>query len=240
MAEPAIDVRDVSRSFGDQRVLIGVSMQVFPGQIVGLVGPSGAGKTTLVRLIAGADTSPNGEVQVAGHSMPALSVLDRVGYMAQSDALYLELSGAQNMRFFGSLYGMRSRELVERIATLSEMVGLAADIDRPAVQYSEGMKRRLSLAIALLHRPPILLLDEPTVSIDPVLRASIWGRLRDYAADNTAILVTTHVMDEAEKCDLVAMLREGRILRIASPSDLKAESGGDNMEQAFLHFVSAA
>lgn len=236
MGEAIIDVRGVHRSFGPKVVLRDVSMEVQPGQIVGLLGPSGAGKTTLVRMIGGSDEADRGSVDVAGMRMPDLRALELIGYMAQSDALYLELSGLENMEFFAALSGLRGRARTDGIERASSLVGLGPDLDRPVHQFSGGMKRRLSLAIALCHEPKVLLLDEPTVGIDPVLRLSIWDELLRYAKGGAAILVTTHVMDEAERCNSVAMVRDGNIIARGAPAELKRQTGKETMEQCFLHF----
>ena len=236
MAEAIIDVRGVSKSFGPKVVLKDVSMEVGPGQIVGLLGPSGAGKTTLVRMIGGSEQTEQGTVDVAGMRMPDLRALELIGYMAQADALYVELSGLENMKFFAALAGLRGAARKAAIERAVSLVGLTADLHRPVLQYSGGMKRRLSLAIALCHEPKVLLLDEPTVGIDPVLRLSIWDELLRYAKNGAAILVTTHVMDEAERCTSVAMVRDGGIIARGSPAELKKQTGKETMEQCFLHF----
>lgn len=234
---PLVSVVDVSRSYGRQRVLDGVQLDVDAGQIVALLGPSGAGKTTLVRLVAGADRPQGGSVRVLDRDMPDIDVLSKIGYMAQSDALYLELTGRENLDFFGALCGRSDRASIESAAAV---VGLGGELAKPVLHYSGGMKRRLSLAIAMLHEPPVLILDEPTVGIDPILRRSVWVELRRYAAAGRAILLTTHVMDEAEKCDRVAMLRDGRVIASDSPAGLKAAAGAATLEEAFLHFGRAA
>ncbi len=236
MAEAAIAVLDVSKRFGRKEVLRSVSMEVHVGQIVGLLGPSGAGKTTLVRLIAGSDEADAGNIHVDGLQMPDLAALERIGYMAQADALYLELSGRENLEFFGALTGLTGGKLHDSLTRAADLVGLGSDLRRPVHEYSGGMKRRLSLAIALVHEPRVLLLDEPTVGMDPVLRRSIWEELRRYAQSGTAILMTTHVMDEAERCDTVALLRDGTILARGTPDDLKKETGKPTLEGCFLHF----
>lgn len=236
MVEPTIIVHGVSKSYGKKEVLRDVSLEVHPGQIVGLLGPSGAGKTTLVRLIAGSDEPNHGTVDVSGLRMPDLAALQDIGYMAQSDALYLELSGRENMEFFGALAGLRAQRLRQSVDNAAHLVDLREDLYRPVHQYSGGMKRRLSLAIALTHEPKILLLDEPTVGIDPVLRLSIWDELRRYAAAGASILMTTHVMDEAERCTRVAMLRDGTILAEGPPEDLKKETGKPTLEGCFLYY----
>jgi ABC-2 type transport system ATP-binding protein len=237
---PLIEVRDVTRRFGKTTVLDKASLSVDKGQIVGLLGPSGAGKTTLVRLIAGTDQADAGDVTVDAVRMPDLRVLERIGYMAQSDALYGELSGRENMAFFGALFGLGGKRLADRMAVCAKLVDLEAHLDRQVQLYSGGMKRRLSLSIALLHEPRILILDEPTVGIDPVLRKAVWARLRELVDEGLTILVTTHVMDEAERCDIVCLLRAGAILASDAPAQLKARAGVETMEDAFLALSGAA
>jgi ABC-2 type transport system ATP-binding protein len=170
--------------------------------------------------------------------MPSFELMAGIGYVAQSDALYRELSGGENMEFFGSLYGLSGRRLDERIDACLDLVDLGAHRDRTVQTYSGGMKRRLSLAIALVHEPRILILDEPTVGIDPVLRHSVWKRIRAYADDGACIMITTHVMDEADHCDLVAMMRDGRLIAQDTPEGLRRAAGAKRLEEAFLHFCS--
>jgi ABC-2 type transport system ATP-binding protein len=239
MDKSAIAVRGVWKRFGKRQVLADVSLDVCPGQIVGLLGPSGAGKTTLVRLIAGSDEPNSGATEVGGLPMPDLRALEHIGYMAQSDALYLELSGRQNLEFFGALAGLSGKDLAAAIEKAANLVNLTEDLRRPVYQYSGGMKRRLSLAIALIHAPRILLLDEPTVGMDPVLRLGIWEELRRYAAGGAAILMTTHVMDEAERCSRVVLLRDGRVLAQGTPQELKTTTGQPTLEGCFLHYGGA-
>jgi len=235
---PLISVEDVHRAFGKTRVLKGVSLDVPAGSIVGLLGPSGAGKTTLVKMIAGTDQALKGLVRVEGKQMPNLGTLRDIGYMAQSDALYLELSGRENLEFFGGMYDMSREELEAAIDWATELVDLQSDLNRPVGQYSGGMKRRLSLAIALLHRPKVLILDEPTVGLDPVLRKVVWDELRRYADRGAAILVTTHVMDEAVQCDSVCMLRDGQIIAQDTPNALMEAANAPTMQDAFLYYAT--
>ena len=233
-----IKVDDISRTFGKLKALTGVSMEVEPGEIVGLLGPSAAGKTTLVRIMSGADVPESGMVHVSGVKMPSLSALAGIGYMPQSDALYLELSGFENLQFIGSLFNLGGAEIIERIGAVSSMVGLDSDIHRPVQQYSGGMRRRLSLATCFLHQPKVIILDEPTVGMDPILRQSLWQEFRDHADAGATVLVTTHIMDEAERCDRVAMLRAGRLIAMGTPSDLVSTAGVSSLESAFLHYGS--
>lgn len=235
-ADPVIVVTRVDRSFGQKRVLKDISMQVNRAETFGILGPSGSGKTTLVRLLTGIDEATAGEVSVLGVRMPKLSMLQRIGYMAQSDALYTELSAKENLEFFASLYGLKGGNRTRRIGDVMELVNLQEHLRKRVDQYSGGMKRRLSLAIALLHEPPLLLLDEPTVGIDPVLRQSIWKELKALNRKGTTIVLTTHVMDEAEKCDRLAMIREGVLLAVDTPAGLLQATGSATIEDAFLYY----
>lgn len=229
-----ITVQQVSKRYGKKVILSDVDMTVVEGEIYGLIGPSGAGKTTLVKLIVGMDSASQGEIEVEGVRIPNLGMLQRIGYMAQSDALYPELTGEENLDFFASLFGLSKKKRSERIAYAAELVQLTPHLSKKVMAYSGGMKRRLSLAIALVHDPQVLVLDEPTVGIDPELRLSIWNELYRLKQEGKSILVTTHVMDEAEKCDRLAMMREGRMLTHGSPADLKSRFGIHSLEDIFI------
>ena len=167
---PIVDVRDVTKRFKAQTVLDGVTLQVRRGEIFGLLGPSGSGKTTLIKLITGIDRADRGTVEMLGVPMPKLSMLQRFGYMAQSDALYQELTAKENLLFFASLFGLSGKRRQERMLAVMAVVGLTDHLNKPVAAYSGGMKRRLSLAISLLHEPELLILDEPTVGIDSETR----------------------------------------------------------------------
>jgi ABC-2 type transport system ATP-binding protein len=235
-AQDCVVASEITKSFGSKVVLDQVSLTVNRGEIFGLLGPSGSGKTTLVRLITGLDVPNGGTITLLGERMPKLSLLSRIGYMAQSDALYGELTAQENLEFFSALYGLHGPELKQRILEVAGLVKLSDDLKKPVQQYSGGMKRRLSLAVALMHKPEVLVLDEPTVGIDPVLRKSIWNELDHLRKNGVTILVTTHVMDEADKCDRLAMIRDGRVIAIGSPDQLKAESHSNTMEEAFITY----
>ncbi|WP_438446933.1 ABC transporter ATP-binding protein [Gorillibacterium sp. sgz5001074] len=227
---------DVSRRFGDKEVLHGITLEVRRNEIFGLLGPSGSGKTTLVKMIAGIDEATSGHIEVLGQPMPKLAMLSRIGYMAQSDALYTELSAKENLEFFGSLFGLKGGKLKQRMQEVMELVNLTDHLKRSVGSYSGGMKRRLSLAIALMHEPEVLILDEPTVGIDPVLRKSIWTELETLSKRGVTILVTTHVMDEADKCHRLGMVRDGALIAVGTPEALKQETGSANIEEAFLFY----
>ncbi|WNF37455.1 ABC transporter ATP-binding protein [Bacillaceae bacterium IKA-2] len=229
-----INVTNISKKFGNKTILNNINLSVSQGGVFGLLGPSGAGKTTLVKLIAGINSANNGTITVLDVTMPNLDLLTKIGYMAQSDALYGELTALENLQFFAAIYGLKGPVRKERIREVMNLVNLTDDLKKPVNQYSGGMKRRLSLAISLLHEPEILILDEPTVGIDPVLRQSIWQELRRLNDNGTTILMTTHVMDEAEKCDRLAMLRDGRLIATGSVAEIKNQAGTGTLEEAFL------
>ncbi|CAJ1230178.1 ABC transporter ATP-binding protein [Levilactobacillus zymae] len=234
MTQPMIDVRDVAKRFGDNVVLKQISLDLPAGRVMGLIGPSGAGKTTLVKAILGMEKVDSGTTTVLGTEMPNRQIMQKIGYMAQSDALYETLTARENLRFFGELMGVAGPALTSSITHVAQVVNLTEMLDRRVSAYSGGMKRRLSLAIALIADPDLLILDEPTVGIDPELRQQIWAELRTLKQHGKAILVTTHVMDEAERCDELMLIREGIALAQGTPADLKREYTVETIEQVFL------
>ncbi len=231
-----IALQGINKYFGKHHVLKDINVQIPYGKIYGLLGPSGCGKTTLVKIIAGILEANSGQAYVLNELMPDLRLMGKIGYMAQADALYTSLSAEENLRFFGTIYGMNKRNLQTRIPQVMELVKLEDDIRKKVQEYSGGMKRRLSLAVAILHNPPVLVLDEPTVGIDPLLRRSIWEELHRLADEGVSILVTTHVMDEADKCDNLAMMRAGRFIAQGTSAELQANSGVKSLEEAFLYY----
>jgi len=231
-----IVLKQVNKSFGEKNILKGVDLQIPQGHIYGLLGPSGCGKSTMVKIMAGILSCTAGEVIVLGESVPKLSLMNKIGYMAQGDALYSTLSAAENLHFFGSLYGMNSAQIRKKSIEVMELVNLGNEMHTPVGAYSGGMKRRLSLAISILHSPPLLILDEPTVGIDPVLRKSIWIELNKMADQGVSIVVTTHVMDEVDRCHNIAMLRNGRIIAEGTPKALQENVGAKSIEDAFIYY----
>ncbi|MDQ0190291.1 ABC transporter ATP-binding protein [Alicyclobacillus cycloheptanicus] len=234
--QAAVRVNRVSRKFGKREVLHDITLEVRPSEVFGLLGPSGSGKTTLIKVIAGLDKATTGEVFMHGVRMPNLSMLGRIGYMAQSDALYTDLTGRENLGFFASMFGLSGQEKKRRMEEVMTLVNLVDAMPRLVAAYSGGMKRRLSLAIALLHQPDLLILDEPTVGIDPSLRRTIWAELHTLCAQGTTIIVTTHVMDEAEQCHRLGMVRDGYLIATGTPAELKAQTKAPTLEEAFLTY----
>lgn len=235
-----IKIENVNKSFGKKQVLFDISIDIPYSQILGLLGPSGSGKSTLVKMIAGIDNATNGSVFLLDTKMPQLSVMNRIGYMAQSDALYDELTAEENIKFFSSMYKISKSKQKQRITEVMELVNLSEHLKKQVKNYSGGMKRRLSLAIALVHEPPVLILDEPTVGIDPVLRKSIWAELYKLKENGTTIIITTHVMDEVEKCDNLGMIRDGKLIAVGSPNEIKQASNSSTIEDAFLYYGGAS
>ncbi|ADY55565.1 Polyamine-transporting ATPase [Syntrophobotulus glycolicus DSM 8271] len=231
-----IVVRKVNKFFGKKHILKDIDLEIPYGQIYGLLGPSGCGKTTIVKIIAGILEATSGEAYVLERVMPQLELMNKVGYMAQSDALYTALTAAENLRFFGTIYGLGKAEIKRRTEEVMALVNLTDDLNKPVQAYSGGMKRRLSLAMAILHSPPVLVLDEPTVGIDPLLRKNIWAELNKMAENGITILVTTHVMDEADRCHNLAMMRNGRLIAKGTSQELQAQIGVNSIEEAFIYY----
>jgi len=229
-----ITAKGIVKRFGSEEVLSGVNVAVQPGEILGVLGPSGAGKTTLVKCILGTLKLDGGTVEIQGTHMPNLRLMDRIGYMAQQDALYDDLTGLQNLVFFAQLKGMSKRAAAEQAHSLLKLVELDRDENKKVVNYSGGMKRRLSLTAALIGDPDVIVLDEPTVGIDPVLRELFWDEFKRLQRLGRSIIVTTHVMDEAEKCDRLILLRSGSIIEDGTPNELKAKTEIGTLEAAYI------
>ncbi|MGE7843270.1 ABC transporter ATP-binding protein [Lysinibacillus sp. NPDC093712] len=231
-----IQIQEVTKSFGKKVVLKDINFDIKEGRIYGFIGPSGAGKTTLVKMMVGMDIPDKGSIYLLNEKMPNLNVLQKIGYMAQSDALYTTLTGKENLMFFASLFKLNNKEKQERIAYTANLVNLTEDLNKKVSAYSGGMKRRLSLAIALIQNPQVLILDEPTVGIDPELRLSIWNELlRLKNEEGKTIIITTHVMDEAEKCDYIAMVRDGSFIATGTPHQLKEQFEANSLDEVFLY-----
>src|SRR5215212_8186093 len=229
----AVTVTDLVVDRGGRRVLPGLSFAVPPGQVTGLLGPSGSGKTTLMRALVGVQVVRSGEVTVLGLPAGSPALRHRVGYVTQAPSVYADLSVRENARYFASLYGMGAREADAAVAD----VGLADAAGQLVADLSGGQRGRVSLACALVGAPEVLVLDEPTVGLDPVLRVELWERFHALAATGTTLIVSSHVMDEAARCDRLLLLREGRLLSDSTPAELRSRTGTDDLEEAFLTLV---
>ena len=230
-AQPAIVARGLTKRFGEITAVDGLDLELASGRIYGLLGPNGSGKTTLIRLLTGLARPTSGEVSVLGVHMPDREVLGRIGYMTQADGIYLELSVWENVRFFGALAGKSDEE---SLADALRVVELYERRKTPVLELSGGMRRRLSLACALVHKPEVLFLDEPTVGIDPALRVQFWAYFRKLAAAGATLVVSSHVMDEADRCDELLLMLHGKLLARGSGAQIRAKAGVEDIEQAFL------
>ena len=227
-----VDVDKVVKSFGALRALDGVSLRVRRGEIYGLLGPNGSGKTTIIRAVVGLVKPDSGTVTVLGRRMPDIGVLGSVGYMTQAAALYPDLSVEENVHFFAAINGAEAH-----VGETLKLVNLDQRRKSVVATLSGGMRQRCSLACALVHQPKLLLLDEPTVGIDPQLRVQFWDHFRQMAADGTTLLVSSHVMDEAERCQRLGLIQYGRLLAEGSPDEVRASAGTPNLEEAVLRLA---
>jgi len=233
-AEQVVWAEGLCKAFGGRVALDGLSLQVPQGQLYGLAGPNGAGKTTLIRTLCGLLRPDAGEARLLGWRMPSSRVRSQLGYMPQESAVYDDLTVFGNMAYFGSLYGLRRRQIRERARELLALVALG-DRERQRVgTLSGGMRRRVSLAIALLHKPRLAFLDEPTAGVDPKLRRAFWDHFNQLAEQDVTLVVTTHLVEEALRCHVVGFLNAGRLLTQGTPDEILAETDADNLDDAFI------
>jgi ABC-2 type transport system ATP-binding protein len=235
-SEPAVQVRDLRVARGGRTILDGLRLSVAAGTVTGLLGPSGCGKTTLMRAIVGVQKTAGGEVRVLGRPAGHASLRRRVGYVTQAPSVYADLSVAENLRYFAAILGAPRAE----VARVVGQVGLDGRERDLVARLSGGQRARVSLAAALLGAPDLLVLDEPTVGLDPVLRRELWKLFHALADAGAALLISSHVMDEASRCDHLLLMREGRIIADDTPEALLARTGAREIEEAFLALVAGA
>jgi ABC-2 type transport system ATP-binding protein len=231
--EPPAAIRALGlvKSFGSLRAVDDVTFDLAPGRIYGLLGPNGSGKTTLIRLLTGLTRPSAGWAEVLGTRMPSRPNLSRIGYMTQADGVYTALTVGENVRFFGAVYGVDGDEPAADALRVVDLTDRGRSI---VGTLSGGQRRRLSLACALIHRPPVLFLDEPTVGVDPLLRVQFWSHFRALADAGTTIVVSSHVMDEADRCDELLFVRSGKVIARGTGGEIRARAATADLEQAFL------
>ena len=233
--QKSVEVQDLVVRRGGREVLHGLSFCLVAGQITGLLGPSGSGKTTLLRALVGVQSGVAGTVRVLGGPAGSADLRRRVGYVTQAPAVYTDLSVQENLAYFAAVLGVGAA----RIDTVLGQVGLTGHRSQLVQTLSGGERARVSLASALLSTPELLVLDEPTVGLDPVLRRDLWALFGELAADGATLLVSSHVMDEAVRCDRLLLLRDGRLVADDSPADLLTRTGATDVEGAFLTIAEA-
>jgi ABC-2 type transport system ATP-binding protein len=230
----AIEVRDLVVQRGKREVLHGLSCSIPQGSVTGLLGPSGSGKSTLMRAIVGVQLVKSGAVTVLGKPAGHKELRATVGYLTQAPSIYADLTVRENTRYFASLYKGVSAADADAIA---ESVGLGDHLTQLVRDLSGGQQARASLACTLVSRPKVLVLDEPTVGQDPVLRDELWQQFRAAASDGTTVLVSSHVMDEAGRCDRLLLIRDGHLVADESPAAIQAATATTDLEAAFLHLI---
>jgi ABC-2 type transport system ATP-binding protein len=231
----AVDVRDLVVERGGRRVLHGLSFDVAPGRVTGLLGPSGCGKTTLMRALVGVQIVASGDVRVLGEPAGSAGLRARVGYVTQAPSVYGDLTVRENLAYFARVLGAPS-ESIDRALHAVRLADAAGQVVRT---LSGGQRTRASLATALVGEPELLVLDEPTVGLDPLLRRDLWRTLRGLAEAGATLIVSSHVMDEADRCDDLLLMRDGRLLATGAPGELRERTGAGDLENAFLALVEA-
>ena len=236
MTTSAVSVDELRVVRGGTTVLPGLTCEVSAGSVTGLLGPSGSGKSTLMRAIVGVQKVAGGSVDVLGRAAGTADLRTRVGYMTQAPSVYADLTVRENLDFFGRVLGVQTAEAEGALSTVS----LDDHADRLVATLSGGERTRVSLAVALLGEPELLVLDEPTVGLDPVLRRDLWALFRRLAGQGATLLVSSHVMDEADRCDTLVLLRGGRLLAQTTPDGFRQSTGESDLDSAFLRLVETA
>lgn len=238
MIEAAIHIKDVSVVLGGRyRAVRSISVDFESGKIIGFIGPSGAGKTTLIRSIVGRQKISAGGITVFGLPAGSAQLRGQMSYMTQELSLYPDLTTYENLQYFASMFGIIGREAKTQLQDILKTVDLAAQTNQLAGKLSGGQKQRVSLAIALIGFPKLMVLDEPTVGLDPVLREQLWMLFKKLAANGTTLIISSHVMDEAERCDDLLLIRGGQLVAHGSPAALKQQTHTKSVEQSFLSLV---
>lgn len=233
----AIVLQDLKKRYGAREVIQSLTLEIPAGKMYGLVGPNGAGKTTLFRILVGLTQATSGQVEILGHRAGSHAVRSATGYMTQTEALYFDLTVLENVRFFGRLFGLSGADLDTAADQALKLVDLQDRANSRVDALSGGMRRRTSLACAVVHKPRLMLLDEPTVGVDPELRAMFWDAFASWCEQGATLVVSTHHLDEAHRCHTLGLLREGRLIAEGAPDELLKDTGAATLEEAFLAFA---
>jgi len=230
----AVETSGLTKKFGKFTAVDNLSLKIHRGETYGLLGPNGSGKTTIIKILCGLLKATSGDALVLGKRIADSSVKPRIGYMPQETALYLDLTVHENMELFGEIYGMSKKQIREEEENLLRVVDLSAWRDSSIANLSGGMRHRVSLACSLLHQPDLMFLDEPTVGVDPELRASFWDYFGTLRERGVTVVITTHYMDEAFHCSKIGLLRQGSLIAEGTPQDIITSTGTRSLEDAFL------
>lgn len=234
----AVEIKGLFKSFGKVMAVDGLDLDIEKGQVFGLLGPNGSGKTTTIKVLCGLLKKDKGEARVLGEKIRSRSYLPRIGYMPQETALYEELTVRENLKLFAGIFGMKNSQFKEREKVVLDLVDLYERRDFLLSNLSGGQKHRISLAASMLHNPELFFLDEPTVGVDPPLRASFWETFHELKKKGVTIIMSTHYMDEASNCDNIGLMREGKLIAKGPPSDIMADTSTTSLENAFLKLAT--
>jgi ABC-2 type transport system ATP-binding protein len=240
LSEQAITIRNLTKKYEDKMALDNLNLQIAKGELFGLLGPNGAGKTTAIHILCGLIKPTSGTANIHNYDVQRdqQQVKGLIGVCIQETAIYPYLTGKENLELFGNLYGLNKKTIKERSTLLLTKMGLTEDAKRLTAKYSGGMKRRLSLAMALVNDPPIAFLDEPTVAMDPQSRRAVWDIIKEQRSKGKTIILTTHQMEEAEElCDRVGIIDHGKLIALGSPKELVAKNRVKNLEEVFLQLT---
>jgi ABC-2 type transport system ATP-binding protein len=239
---PAVEARDLTRRFGAFVAVDAITFQVAAGEVFGFLGANGAGKTTAIRMLTGLLSPTSGSALVAGHDVAKETeeVKRAIGYMSQRFSLYEDLTARENIRLYGGIYGLTDEQIRERTERLLRRLGLQRQADELVRSLPLGWKQKLAFSVAMIHEPRVVFLDEPTGGVDPITRRQFWEMIYEAAAEGTTVFVTTHYMDEAEYCDRVSIMVNGRIGALGTPTELKERFGAASMDEVFVRLARPA